>query len=190
MVFLLVSAKKTIEFFRKKFGKYYEIYVFLPCFVPDLTIEPKSRPMKQTVPISIILPIGIPNLARSVSASFADRSYTNKNFNFFQTILPLVAGASRLRPVYNFARPNYFTSPFREVYNLVPDGLNYNTTINVPEFANTSGSSGLIAGRQISFRTQPSKTSVELLSLTTGLCSVRVKNKATGQATLLLSVKI
>ena len=146
--------------------------------------------MKLTVPIPFVLPVGLPSLTRVISISFADRSYTNTSFNFFQTVLPLDAGASRLRPVYSFARPNYFNSTFGRVPNLVPDGLNYNTTINVPEFANNSSSSALIAGRQIFFRTQPSKTSVELLSSTSGLCSVRVKNKATGHATLLLSVKI
>ena len=146
--------------------------------------------MKLTVPIPFVLPVGLPNLTRVSSISFADRSYTITSFNFFQTVLPLEAGASRLRPVYSFTRPGYFNSTIRRVHNLVPDGFNYNTTINVPEIAKTSGSSSLITGRQIFFRTQPSITSVELLSLTTGLCSVRVKNKATGQATLLLSVQI
>jgi len=146
--------------------------------------------MKLTVPTPFVLPVGFSNLTGVISISFADRSYTNSSFNFFQTILPLNAGASRLRPVYVFARPNYFSSTFRRVYNLVPDGLNYNTTINVPVFANASSSLALIAGRQIFFRTQSPTTSVELPSSTTGLCSVRVKNKATGQATLLLSVEI
>ena len=146
--------------------------------------------MKLTVPIPFVLPVGLPNLTRVSSISFADRSYTNTSFHFFQTVLPTEAGASRLRPVYSYTRPNYLISTFRRTHNLVPDGLNYNTIINVPEFANKSSYSALIAGRQIFFRTQPSTTSVELLSSTTGLCSVRVKNKATGHATLLLSVEI
>jgi len=146
--------------------------------------------MKQTVPSPAILPVGYPNLIGSVSGSFADRSYTNKSFNFFQTILPLKTTAARLRPVYHLQRYNHFNDMLRRAHNLVPDGLNQNIIINVPEFANDSSSLSLIAGRQMFFRTQPSITSVELLSSTTGLCSVRVKNKATGHATLLLSVKI
>jgi len=146
--------------------------------------------MKQTVPTPVNLPVDFLSLSRSVSASFADRSYTNKSFNFFQTILALKTAAARQRPVYHVQRSNHFNGTFMRVHKLVPDGLNNNTTINVPEFANDSSSFPLIAGGQIFFRTQPSITSVELLSLTTGLCSVRVKNKATGHATLLLSVKI
>jgi hypothetical protein len=144
--------------------------------------------MKQTVPTSVNLPVGFPSLTRSVSASFADRSYTNTSFNFFQSVFPLKTPAERVRPVYHFQRNNFFNDEFR-VHILVPEGFNNDIT-NVPEFANEFSSLSLIAGRQPFFRTQPSTTSVELLSLTTGLCSVRVKNKATGHATHLLSVQI
>ena len=184
-----MHAGKTIEFFLKKFGNYYEMWGYLLCFVLDLTIEPKSRPMKQTVPIPAILPVGLPTLTRSVPASFADRSYTNKEFNFFQTILSFKSTAVRQRPVYHIEQRNHVNGSLGRVHNLVPDGLNNDIT-NVPEFAYEANSLSLIAGGQIFFRTQPSITSVELLSSTTGLCSVRVKNKATGHATHLLSVKI
>ncbi len=179
-----------MQFFRKNFGKYYEIYGILTCFVPDLTTEPKSRPMKLTVPRPFVLPIDLSNFTRVASISFPGRSYSNTSFNFFQTILALTAGTSRVRPFYRIARLNYFGGTINRVHSLVFDGLNHDTTVNVLQFANECSSLALIAGQQISFRTQPSITSVELLSLTTGPCSVRVKNKAAGQATLLLSVKI
>src|SRR5688572_15922970 len=65
-------------------------------------------------------------------------------------------------------------------------GLNDDNITNVPEFADSFQLASQNAGRRIFFRTRLFKTSVELLSMTTGLCSVRVKNKATGEATLLL----
>ena len=145
--------------------------------------------MKQTVPTPVVLPVGFANLTTSVSASFADRSYTNKSFNFFQSILPLKTTAARQRPVYHIWRNNLFNGAFTREYNLVPVGLNNDIT-NVPEFANDASSLSLTSAGQIFFRTQPSATSVELLSSTAGLCSVRVKNKATGHATLLLSFEI
>jgi len=64
--------------------------------------------------------------------------------------------------------------------------LNDDNITNVPEFADSFRLASQNAGRRIFFRTRLFKTSVELLSMTTGLCSVRVKNKATGEATLLL----
>ena len=145
--------------------------------------------MKLTVPMPVVLPVGLPNLTGVISISFADRSYTERHFNFFQTIFDSQGATPRRRPVYNFKRI-HLNNIIGMVQTLQPDGSNHNTTNYVPEFADDTTSSSPIAGRRIFFRTQSPKTSVELPSLTTGPCSVRVKNKATGQATLLLSVKI
>ena len=145
--------------------------------------------MKLTVSPPVVLPDVSPIFIKAVSISFGDRSHSERRFHFFQTVQSVRDGAPRQRPVYKFDRTHQFNDTVTRVHTLRFDRLNSYANTNVPEFADSSESASLITGRRIFFRTQPSKTSVELLSLTTGLCSVRVKNKATGEATLLLCIK-
>jgi len=67
--------------------------------------------------------------------------------------------------------------------------LRYDNTINAAGFTNYKYRLPNICGRKF-FRTQLSKTSAKLPSLTTGICFVRVKIKVTGEATYLQCVKI
>ena len=118
--------------------------------------------MNLTLTSPDVLPNGVPHFSNAVSISLIPSfSATTENFSY------------------------RFISSVSQKDNSLFLGWNFNTTVNVAEFAYSCQSVSQSAARLIFFRTRPFKTSDELLSMATGLCSVRVKNKATSEATLL-----
>ncbi len=129
--------------------------------------RPNFRPMNLTLTSPDVLPKGVPHFFNAVSISLVSNfSATKETFSY-----PFISSVSQ-----------------KDISLFV--GLNFNTTSNVAEFAESCQSVSQNAARLIFFRTRPFKTSDELLSMATGLCSVRVKNKATSEATLLQYVNI
>jgi len=131
--------------------------------------------MNLTIPPSDVLPDGFSHLSNAVSNSGISIFTANKS-TFTLASQPEKIADPVQKPGYGPEQSNLFNKSVSEGTISFFRGLN-NDTINVPEFADNYQLSSQNAGRRIFFRTRLSKTSVELLSMTTGLCSVRVKTK-------------
>ena len=157
-------AKASREIHENKIRKILWSVSVFTLFCTRFAQRPNFRPMNLTLPSPDVLPNGIPHFFNAVSIS-------------------PVPNFSAKKETFNY---RFISSVSHKDISLFL-GLNFNTTTNVAEFAECcqSVSQNSNTARRIFFRTRPFKTSDELLSMATGLCSVRVKNKATSEATLL-----
>jgi len=145
--------------------------------------------MKLTVHPSDVLPDGFAHFFDAVTISLAAGCTARRHTVNF-TIQPVGIVAPLQNFFYRPKESKSFNGTVSQKNISLFGGLNYNTTVDVAEFADSCHSVSQIAGRRIFFRTRIPKTSDELFSLSTGLCYVRVKNKATSETTLLQHVKI